>query len=386
MNSRYLLTILILLLTLSVSAQKRKKAPVLTPEQQEHLEKMEQMRAATAKVTFIDSIVVDKEGFLQYYNLNPECGSLKTYGEYFKSKKNKDCFVHIPEIDKVCYYSQINSDSIINLYFSERLGNKWTRPSRIPGVNDGKRFKRSNYPFMMGDGQTLYFAADGKEGIGGYDIYVTRYNAETGRYLSPENIGMPFNSEANDYMYAIDEYDSLGWFATDRNQAEGKVCIYTFIPSPIRQMYNADEYTPEQIKGFADLSEIAKTWDDSLAVEAALDRLRMTKLRKNKSRTGREFTFIINDDVTYTHLSDFKDPNNSGRYRQLMALNEHLRKINNVLEKARDAYTDADKEEKEDLEDGILASEKRCLELKEEIRLLEKAIRNYEIICLTKKR
>ena len=36
--------------------------------------------------------------------------------------------------------------------------------------------------------------------MGGYDIFVTRYNSDTDNYLNPENVGMPFNSPFNDYM------------------------------------------------------------------------------------------------------------------------------------------------------------------------------------------
>ncbi|MFR3186749.1 MAG: hypothetical protein ACLTOV_01045 [Phocaeicola sp.] len=43
-------------------------------------------------------------------------------------------------------------------------------------------------------------------------------------------MGMPFNSPYNDYMYALDDFNNLGWFATDRFQPEGKVCIYVFAP------------------------------------------------------------------------------------------------------------------------------------------------------------
>ena len=74
--------------------------------------------------------------------------------------------------------------------------------------------------------------------LGGYDIFVTRYNTNTDTYLVPENVGMPFNSPYNDYMYVIDEYNNLGWFASDRFQPEGKVCIYVFIPNNSKQTYN----------------------------------------------------------------------------------------------------------------------------------------------------
>lgn len=42
---------------------------------------------------------------------------------------------------------------------------------------------------------------------------------------------MPFNSPANDYMYAIDEFNNIGWFASDRYQPDNKVCIYVFVPN-----------------------------------------------------------------------------------------------------------------------------------------------------------
>ena len=56
---------------------------------------------------------------------------------------------------------------------------------------------------MLSDGLTLYFAAQGPESIGGYDIFMTTYDAAEGRFLKPENIGMPFNSTANDYAWLL---------------------------------------------------------------------------------------------------------------------------------------------------------------------------------------
>ena len=49
----------------------------------------------------------------------------------------------------------------------------------------------------------------------------------------PENVGMPFNSPYNDYMYVIDEFNDLGWFASDRYQPEGKCAsMYSFPTHP----------------------------------------------------------------------------------------------------------------------------------------------------------
>ena len=73
-----------------------------------------------------------------------------------------------------------------------------------------------NYPYMLSDGVTLYFASKDTNGLGGYDIYVTRYNTHTNTYTTPENLGFPYNSSANDYLMVIDELQQVGYFATDR--------------------------------------------------------------------------------------------------------------------------------------------------------------------------
>lgn len=43
----------------------------------------------------------------------------------------------------------------------------------------------------MADGVTLYYASDGEGSLGGYDIFVTRYDSESSSYLRPDNIECP---------------------------------------------------------------------------------------------------------------------------------------------------------------------------------------------------
>ena len=195
----------------------RRKAPKLTPEQLEHQAKLERMTANTQRIMFIDSFVVPKANLLSAIRLSPEVGQVTRYQDIFHTEQQPDAYVHINELGSRCYLSLAPTDTTMQLYRSENLENHWTQPQQLKGINDDAQFPRVNYPFMMGDGQTLYFAAEGGDGLGGYDIYVTRYNTEEDQFLHPVNIGMPFNSEANDYFYIVDEYSNLGWFATDRN-------------------------------------------------------------------------------------------------------------------------------------------------------------------------
>ena len=386
MRIRIMLFIALLMLTSSANAQRKKKnvrQPVPTAEELKQKEKMDRMISNTAQVMFIDSFVVKKSDFLSRYILNPEAGKLDTYQKIYNTQRQPNAYVYINELGNRCFLSQENNDGAINLYSSERVDNKWTRQTKLRGINDKQEFKRVNYPFMLGDGETLYFAAEGEEGLGGYDIYTSTYDKDTQRFLQPVNLGMPFNSEANDYMFVIDEYSNIGWFASDRNQPADTVCIYVFVPES-RKTYDTEVYTTEQITNFARITSIADTWTDKQKLDQALARLQMTRDRSRQTIQGRDFIFVINDDITYYQLSDFKEPENVRRYHELSSLRATYNKITKALQQARDYWPTAPKDEVDELYSEVVATEERQIELYQSIRDKEKEIRNKEILFLTK--
>ena len=386
MKIRCLLISLLMILTLSATAQKRRAPkPKLTPEQIEHQAKLERMTENTQRILFIDSVVVPKNLFLSAYCLSPEVGQLARYQDIFNSQQQPDAYVHVNELSSRCYFSLAPTDTTMQLYKSDNLENRWSSPQLLKGINDDGQFRRVNYPFMMGDGQTFYFAAEGGDGLGGYDIYVTRYDAEEDQFLHPVNIGMPFNSEANDYMFVIDEYSNIGWFASDRNQPADTVCIYVFVPES-RKTYDPEVYTPEQIASYAHINAIADTWTDKQKLDQALARLQMTRDRRRQTIEGRDFVFVINDDITYYQLSDFKEPNNVRRYHELSSLRATYNKMTKAIQQARDYWPTAPKDEVDELRTEVVATEIRQLELYQRILDKEKEIRNSEIVFLTKNR
>lgn len=385
MKLRSLTIILMLMITIIGAAQKRKQTPrhktQVSPEVAAWQERLDRMTMATQRIMVIDSIVVDKNDFLQHYYLNPEEGHIDSYSHFFNTQQQPNAYVYLNAIGNQCILSQEDEDGIINLYESDKEGNKWTKPKLLQGVNDAKQFFHVNYPFMMPDGVTLYFAAEGDESLGGYDIFVTTYDTEEDRFLTPENIGMPFNSEANDYMMVIDEYDRIGWFATDRGQEDGKVCIYTFVPSDVRQTYDPETYSKEQITNFARITDITETWV-SPDIDQALERLEKAKARQKKNTDNEEFTFVINDDVDYHKLSDFKAKGNVQRYLQLVKLRSQQTALQQAIERVREYYSGATADEKREMAPEIIATEQQQHQIHIEIHNLEKIIRNEENITL----
>lgn len=384
-KTRCLFISFLMLLTLSATAQKRRAAkPKLTPEQIERQAKLERMTENTQRIVFIDSMVIPKKQFLSAYLLSPEVGQVARHQDIFHTQQQPDAFVHVNDLGTRCYLSLAPTDTTMQLYMSDYLDEHWSRPQLLKGINDDNQFQRVNYPFMMGDGQTFYFAAEGGDGLGGYDIYVTRYDAEEGQFLHPVNIGMPFNSEANDYLYIIDEYSNLGWFATDRNQPADTVCVYLFLPPVTRQTYSASGLTLEEIAPYARIDRIEDTWTDEAPRQEAMERLHHVVERKQQKPVVREFTFVVNDDITYTRLADFRAPGSNRLFQELQRLRQQFQQQQQALDKARDHYAQAGPDERDKLRSEILASEQAQQQLLRQIHETEKTIRNNEILFLTK--
>ena len=372
---------LALLVPLSIQAQKKnvkvvQKPKVVVVEEPQEDPRIVEMREATQQIVFVDSIVVDKNEFLSVIRINPETGMLTTYDRFFNSEEHPDGYVFLNEMGNKCYFSNEDNNAQIQLYTSDKLGAEWSSPAQLKGIGDG--IKEANYPFMMADGTTLYFAAKGRESIGGYDIFVTRYDSEDGKFLRPENIGMPFNSEANDYLYVVDELSQIGYFVTDRRQPQGKVCVYTFIPPTSRRTYNLDQYSDQQLRDFAAITSIAKTWGDGEEREAALARAKAIQSDVAQTSAKPMMSFVINDMVTYTSESQFRDPESLTMYRELKDTEKRLAEVKTLLEKSRNFYARAKAEDKRVLRIEILDAEKQELQLAANVRELRKLIRNAE--------
>lgn len=370
-----------LLLSLPMQAQKKKPvvkkaAPVVVVEEPQEDPRITEMREATQQIVFIDSVVVAKDDFLSAIRLNPESGKLDTYDHFFRSEEHAESYVFVNEMGNKCYFSDENANGQMQLYTLDKLGEEWSDPLALKGISNG--ISETNYPFMMTDGTTFYFAAKGKESIGGYDIFVTRADSENGQFLKPENIGMPFNSEANDYMYVIDELSNIGYFVTDRRQPAGKVCVYIFIPPTSRRTYNSDAYTDEQLRGFADISRIANTWGKGTERKLALERLKAISTTSADKQSKSAITFIINDRLTYTDISQFQAPESPDLYRELQSTRKQFDETKQLLEKSRNFYSKARQDDKRVLRKEILDAEKQYERLATDVKMLEKRIRQTE--------
>ena len=384
-----LLAALLVILPSSVDAQKKKSATKAKVKQKttvvdnELEQRLESMRGFTQKVMFIDSVVVSKSKLLSSLNIPDEAGSIQAYNKFFNTTDQPNSIVYLNQLRNKCVFSKF-TDGGWDLYSKEMIGEKWSNAVPLKGLDILGDDVDINWPFLLSDGTTLYFAAKGEESIGGFDIFMTRYDETTQSYLKPENIGMPFNSIDNDYFFIVDEYDGIGWFATDRNQPEGKVCIYSFIYNDVRENYVVDEYTPEQLRQLSEIHSISQTWTSNQARLGALEQLTAVYKRKFTQKKKNDFEFVINDELTYTTLTDFRSVEAAEMYVNLNELLRKKNKLDSSIERARIAYPTARQAQREQYKQQLLAAEKQSEKYETDIKNLSKEIRRIELTKLGK--
>lgn len=327
-------------------------------------------------VTVVDSFVVDKDAFLNAYKLS------KAAGQIGLTDDGKGTY-YTNEWEDRMIFTQTDQEGRSRLLSCVKLGNEWSDPQPLDGLETEECSR--NYPFINSDGITLYFASEGDESIGGYDIFVTRYSPEDDSYLKPDNIGFPFNSLYNDYMYVIDDLNGLGWFASDRYQPEGKVCVYVFVPNTSKVVYDYDSTDHARIRSLAMLADIKDTQNDTDKLNTARQNLAKAiyghEQEQKQKRT--DFEFIVNDNHVYHLLSDFRSAEAQELFRTLRQKEKHLEELEKTLAGLRDDYAaSSDRNAKERLSSGILDDEAQVKELYEEIDALTLQVRNTEIKAL----
>ena len=80
-------------------------------------------------------------------------------------------------------------------YVYQIAAGKWSAP-----VNAGPEINTADdeeSPFVHFDGQTLYFMRNGKQGLGGYDLYMS-HRTINGKWEKAENLGAPINTGADE--------------------------------------------------------------------------------------------------------------------------------------------------------------------------------------------
>ncbi len=302
------------------------------------------------KIQIIDSINVPAEEFFEAVKMARSAGSLQgqTVVERVISDADLDR-LGMTDIVAPAYLTESGDDMIwvgadadggTSMYESSRLSDEsWDVPRKLfdyASVFGSDNGTSVSYPFLMADGVTLYFAADGEESLGNLDIFISRRDEDG--FLQPSNIGMPYNSPYNDYLYAIDEQNGVGWWVTDRNCIPDMVTVYTFIPQELRNNYATD--TPG-LTDYAKVTSIADTWADG-ADYADIKRRIESAAEARRSSPVNDFDFAMPDGRVLHRLSDFRSNMARKAMQNYLKEKASVQVFRDELEKMRRRYAQGD--------------------------------------------
>lgn len=323
-------------------------------------------------IVVFDSIVVDKNQFLQAITMSKESGSLTPFASFFNKNVNFPSAVYSNEKKDRIFFGDMADSTKLDLYSSARSGDHFTEKSSLSSSLNSEY--NETFPFVLSDGLTIYFASDRPESIGGYDIFVSSYNLGNEDYLRPENIGFPYNSPANEYMLAIDEMNNIGWLVSDRNQPEGKVAVYSYIYSDSRNNLRTDDTNTKRSR--AALISIKDTWKDGENYTAWINKVKNIGLRDAKP--DREFFFVLNNQKQLTQYSEFRNKQSRDLYKQVVSLQNILEKNQSKLSDLRIEYAKQSTGGRSKLAPSILKLEQETDSIIQQIDKLEAKVRELE--------
>lgn len=178
---------------------------------------------------FMDSPVVEAKhkfsikDFFLYYPLPDKSWRVTPNQLDTLSGKFAEAVYYQPSSSKI-YYSSTDTLGTRNIYFTEQKDTAWS----VPVILDKVSVSDSDdiYPMLSADGKELYFSSKGLYGVGGYDIYVSKWDEENSEWGSPMNLGFPYSSPYDDFLYTPSQDGDHVVFASNRGCSSDSVWVY----------------------------------------------------------------------------------------------------------------------------------------------------------------
>ena len=132
--------------------------------------------------------------------------------------------LYAPDWNDVLYFSAEGPSGTRDIMMTMLDDTVWTAP--VPVVELSDQSADEIYPMLSPDGKTIFFASDGLYGVGGYDLYKSVWDEQRQRWSAPQNMGFPYSSPADDFLYVESEDGDYALFASNRECGRDSVYVY----------------------------------------------------------------------------------------------------------------------------------------------------------------
>lgn len=132
--------------------------------------------------------------------------------------------LYAPEWNDKIYYSAQGPSGTRDIMVTSLDDTLWSAPELVPELSDP--YADEIYPMLSPDGKTIFFASEGLYGVGGYDLYKSTWDESRQKWTAPQNMGFPYSSPADDFLYVESEDGDYALFASNRECADDSVYVY----------------------------------------------------------------------------------------------------------------------------------------------------------------
>ncbi len=211
--------------------------------------------------------------------------------------------VYLPSDAERIYWSAKDSDNIRNIYTSYLRDTLWSVPEL---VNEQVTSSADEiYPMVSPDGTQLFFASKGLYGMGGYDLYVSAWDDDLNDWGVPVNMGFPYSSPYDDFLYMNTSDGKYSIFASNRECSADSVYIYVleYDSMPVR----TEVRSPEDLRTLCKLEPAndPARMDNGSAIGSNMqddDEMRRYSLKMQKVRALRDSIFKYSSELDKDRL------------------------------------------------------------------------------------
>lgn len=131
------------------------------------------------------------------------------------------------------YFTRCSEDwklqVVCELWVCKKAGGKWKEPVRLSDVVNMPGYS-SSQPTVGLEAKTgrevIYFVSDRPEGVGGDDIWFTRYDQKKDSYSSPRNLGRGINTPRDEMSPFYHETEKKLYYSTEGRSGLGGFDVY----------------------------------------------------------------------------------------------------------------------------------------------------------------
>lgn len=277
--------------------------------------------------------MASRASLLDHYFPGKDVGSVLPNSAFFETGVDPQGLLYKTERGDAVYYARPNESGKNDLYRMQKLIGGWGDPQALEGLNSSGD---DQMPFLMVDGMTIYFSSNREGGMGGLDIYRATYDPDSRSFSEPVNLGVPFNSPFDDFLFVADEFKNVAWFASNRHAPVDSVEVFQIL------------WDGSVIRNLAmDAGAIRRA--ASLEPDSGLDHHPTNDKRpftadKRIAKPAELFRFIINDTLTYTDWSHFRCDSAMSAYKRGYDLERHKDSLNVKMTQFRRLFSSTNDE------------------------------------------